>query len=224
MIEIAASRYEDAIAELQKVTQKCTDAWAQTYNPILHGLSGGFDSAVVLGCLRNSPAQPQVTCLNQFTAASHDDERGYARIAAGRAGLTLLELPMDSAADQFDSRLLAGPKTLKPAVPGLFRLLETELINRIAAATGARTLWTGQGGDHIFLQTAGSSSAGDYLATRGLRLGFVALVGFAGLVGVARLRLVRHAASLWTWLRLPSPARRGSWANGCCHDWPTKRR
>lgn len=169
-------RYEDAIAELEDVTQKCIDAWAKIYDPILHGLSGGFDSAVVLGCLRNSPAHPQITCLNQFTAASHDDERGYARVAAERAGVKLLELPMDSAADQFDSRLLSGPKVPKPAVPGLFRLLETELINRIAMTVGARTLWTGQGGDHIFLQTADPSSAADYLATCGLRLGLIAAV------------------------------------------------
>jgi len=48
------------------------------------------------------------------------------------------------------------------------------VINRIAAEATAPVLWTGQGGDHIFLQTADSSSAGDYLANRGLRRGFVA--------------------------------------------------
>jgi len=192
-------RYEDAIAELQEVTQKCTDAWAQTYNPILHSLSGGFDSAVLLGCLRNSPASPEVTCVNQFRAASQADERGYARVAAARAGVTLLELPMDSAADQFDSRLLSGPKTLKPTVPGLFRLLETDLINRIAAAAGARTLWTGQGGDHIFLQTADPSSAGDYLETRGLRLGFV-----------AALRDAAHLSRQPYWFVLRSACKRSS--------------
>jgi asparagine synthase (glutamine-hydrolysing) len=171
--------YEDAIAQLKEATQGCIDAWTRLYNPILLGLSGGFDSAVVLGCLHNSPFQPRVTCLHQFTAASHEDERGYARLAAARAGAPLLELPMDSAADQFDSRLLSGPKTPKPGVPHLLRLLETELINGVAASAGARTLWTGQGGDHVFLQTTGSASAGDYLATRGLRPGFIAALSDA---------------------------------------------
>ena len=168
--------YEEAVAELREVAQGCIDAWAWIDDPILHSLSGGFDSAAVLGCLSKSPAHPKITCLNQFTAAAHDDERRYARLAAGRAGVELLEFPMDSGAGQFDSRLLSGPKTPKPTVPGLFRLLETELINRVAATTGARTLWTGQGGDHIFLQTADFSSAGDYLSTRGLRLGFIAAI------------------------------------------------
>lgn len=168
-------RYEDAVAELREVAQRCIDAWAQVYDPILHSLSGGFDSSVILGCLSRSPTRSAVTCLNQFTADAYDDERSYARLAAARAGTTLLEVPMDSAAG-FDSRLLAGPKTLKPTVPGLSRLLQTEVINRVAETANARILWTGQGGDHIFLQTADSSSARDYLTTRGPRLGLISAV------------------------------------------------
>jgi asparagine synthase (glutamine-hydrolysing) len=83
---------------------------------------------------------------------------------------------MESAADRFDSRLFSAPPTCKPAVTALFRLLEVPLINRIAAEAGARTLWTGQGGDHIFLQTADTWSAADYLDMQGLRPGLVAAV------------------------------------------------
>src|SRR5581483_8386014 len=75
-------RYEDAVAELTAVTQGCIDAWAKTSDRILHSLSGGFDSAGVLGCPRKSPGHPNITCLNYFTAAAHDDERSYARLAA----------------------------------------------------------------------------------------------------------------------------------------------
>jgi len=169
-------RYEDAVAEIREVAQKCIDAWAQSYDVLLLGLSGGFDSAVVLGSLSRSPARPRITCLNQYATGPLEDEREYARAAAVRAGVTLLEVPMASAADRFDSRLLSAPKTSKPAVTALFRFLEIDLINRIAEETGARTLWTGQGGDHVFLQTTYASSAGDYLDTRGLRPGFIAAV------------------------------------------------
>ena len=169
-------RYEDAVVELRDVAQKCIDAWAQRNDPKLLGLSGGFDSAVVLGCLTRSPTRPLITCLHQYPAASHEDERKYARAAAARAGLELLEVPMAAAADCFDSRLLRAPKTPKPAVAALFRLLEIDLINRIAEETGARALWTGQGGDHIFLQITAALSAGDYLDTRGLRPGLIAAV------------------------------------------------
>ncbi|HKT73092.1 MAG TPA: asparagine synthetase B family protein [Steroidobacteraceae bacterium] len=169
-------RYEEAVTELRAVTQKCIDAWARGYDPLLLGLSGGFDSAVVLGCLSRSTARPRITCVNQYGAASHEDERQYARAAATRAGLALHEAPMAAAADRFDSRLLHGPKMPKPGVTGLFRLLEIDLINGIAAEAGARTLWTGQGGDHIFLQTTDSSSAADYLDTLGLRPGLITAI------------------------------------------------
>ena len=174
--------YEEAVTELKQVAQGCIDAWAGTYDPILHSLSGGFDSAVVLGCLSNSPNHPHITCLNQFTPAVLEDERGYARLAAARAGVTLLEQPMDGAARRFDARLLSAPQAPKPAIAMLYRLLEVDLINRIAATIGAHTLWTGQGGDHIFLNTADSLSAGDYLSTRGLRPGLVAAIRDAALL------------------------------------------
>ncbi len=152
----------------------------------------------MLGCLRNSPSRPEVTCFNQFTAALHDDERSYARLAAQRVGVTLLELPMNSGADRFDPRLLTGPRIPKPGVHGLFRLLEIELINQVATQTHARTLWTGQGGDHIFLQTSDSSSADDYFSTWGFRWGLVAAVRDAA-------RLSRQPY----WFVLKSACRRG---------------
>jgi len=194
-------RYEDAVAEIREVARKCIDAWARSYDLMLLGLSGGFDSAVVLGSLSHSPSRPRITCLNQYGAASHEDEREYARAAAVRAGVTLLEVPMTSAADRFDSRLLLAPRTPKPAVTTLFRLLEIDLINRIAKETGARTLWTGQGGDHIFLQTTDASSAADYLDTRGLRPGFIAAVRDAA-------RLSRQP--YWFVLRSAYSRRRGT--------------
>ena len=169
-------RYEDAVAELRELTQQCVDAWARSYDPLLLGLSGGFDSAVILGCLSRSAHRPAMTCMNQYTTAAYEDEREYARAAATRSGVRLLELPMTSAADRFDSRLLGAPRTSKPGVTALFRVLELDLVNRLAGEVGARILWTGQGGDHIFLQTTDASSAGDYLDHKGFRPGFVGAV------------------------------------------------
>jgi asparagine synthase (glutamine-hydrolysing) len=174
--ERCLDRYEDAVAALQEVTKKCIDSWARIYATILLGLSGGFDSAAVLGVLSHSPARPRIRCINQYSTDSYGDERKYARAGAVRAGVPLAEVPIESAADQFDPRLFLAPRTSKPSVNALFRFLEINLINRIAEETGARTLWTGQGGDHIFLQTTGISSARDYLDIRGLRPGFIGAV------------------------------------------------
>ncbi|HEY6926607.1 MAG TPA: asparagine synthase-related protein [Steroidobacteraceae bacterium] len=169
-------RYEDAVAALREVAEKCIEAWARIYDNLLLGLSGGFDSAVVLGVLSRSPTRPTIQCINHYSTDAYEDERKYARASAARAGVPLVEIPIDSAAERFDSRLLLAPRTPKPSVITLFRFLEIGLINGIAQQTGARTLWTGQGGDHIFLQTTGASSAADYLDLRGLRPGFVAAV------------------------------------------------
>jgi asparagine synthase (glutamine-hydrolysing) len=168
--------YEEAVAELQYVVQRCIDAWAVGQDTILLSLSGGFDSAVVLGCLSRSPAHSHITCLHQFTVDACDDERRYARLAAARAGIELLEHPMDSPDRRFDERLLSAPRVPKPTGAGLFHLLELELINRVASTTGARTLWTGQGGDHVFLQVTNCLSAGDYAASHGLRTGLVGAI------------------------------------------------
>ncbi len=203
-LERRIDRYEDAVAALREVAQKCIDTWAGSTDSMLLGLSGGFDSAVVLGCLGQSPARPGITCLNQYTAASHEDERQYARAAAIRGGVRLLEVPMAAAADRFDSRLLAAPQTCKPAVTALFRWLEIDLVNRIAEGAGTRTLWTGQGGDHIFLQTADMWSAADYLEARGLRPGFV---------GAVRDAAVLSRQPYWFVLKSAFSRRRGARPN-----------
>jgi asparagine synthase (glutamine-hydrolysing) len=169
-------RYEDAVVELRSVARKCIEAWARGGRPMLLGLSGGFDSAVVLGLLSDSSARPPITCINQYSATPHEDERKYARAAAERAGVKLVEVPMATAADRFGPRLLEAPKTSKPAVAALFRFLEIDLINRIAQEAGAHALWTGQGGDHVFLQTTYALSARDFLRRYGPGPGFFAAV------------------------------------------------
>jgi asparagine synthase (glutamine-hydrolysing) len=73
---------DDCASAIRQNTQDCVDAWASVFKRILHNLSGGFDSAVVLSCLRNSPVQPLVTCLNRFTDRAQEDERAFAREAA----------------------------------------------------------------------------------------------------------------------------------------------
>jgi asparagine synthase (glutamine-hydrolysing) len=166
----------------------------------------------MLGCLRKSSDSKAITCVNYFSSAAYDDERFYARLAAQRSRVTLLEFPMETASARFDSRLLKGPTTSKPAISDLFRSLEIESINGIAAATGARAVWTGQGGDHIFWQTTDPSSAADYLATRGLRPGFISAVRDAAQLSRQPywhvLRSARTAAAHRAGSRVQTPAQK----------------
>ena len=88
--------YQEALTLLRATTQLCVNAWSSVYENVLHSLSGGLDSAVVLGCLTKAPRVPAITCFNSFGDAPREDERNYARLAAQRAGAKLIECPLRS--------------------------------------------------------------------------------------------------------------------------------
>jgi len=171
--------YEEAVTELRRVAQRCIDAWAGIHRRILLSLSGGFDSAVVLGSLLNSPDRGEITCVTHYSPDPREDERKYARLAAARAGVELLEEPMDSAEQRFDSHLFSAPQTPKPTVSWLLGSLQLAGINRLASRMGPCSLWTGQGGDHVFLQTTSCLSAADYVSIHGWRIGLLSAINDA---------------------------------------------
>lgn len=126
-------------------------AWAGAFSRIVHSLSGGFDSSVVLGLLMSSPQRPDVICVNRFGNGPGEDERHHAQTAARAYGAPLIEFPWDSAAMSFDASCLSAPPPLKPAITFLVALLEAPLWDEICAAQRAESIWTGQGGDHLFM-------------------------------------------------------------------------
>jgi asparagine synthase (glutamine-hydrolysing) len=79
--EIAADTA--ACAEmLRETAQICIGAWASLYDSIALSLSGGFDSAVVLGLVQKCKDRPSITCLNRYSDDCQGDERLSARAAA----------------------------------------------------------------------------------------------------------------------------------------------
>jgi asparagine synthase (glutamine-hydrolysing) len=184
--------YGRAIQDLRNTTERCVNAWSTTYDPVLLSLSGGLDSAIVLGCLGTSDRSNTVVCVNFFGENSGEDERQYARAAARRYGVSLIERKRDADTQVFDSRLLRGPLTAKPTIPPILQKLELDLMNQIATETGASAVWTGQGGDHLFFQTSVSLGAADYFSMRGVGRGLIGAV-----VDAARL----SRTSYWSVLR-----------------------
>ena len=77
--------YEEARRLIGRTTQYSVDAWASVFSNIILRLSGGLDSAVVLGSLKRSPRRPVILCTHQFSDHPHDDERAFARLAADAA-------------------------------------------------------------------------------------------------------------------------------------------
>ena len=96
---------EDCVRELGAVVRRTVHGWAGSHDRILHRLSGGLDSSIVLACLANAPTHPQVTCITYYGRDIGTDERQFARLAAQSAGCQLIEIPLleGSRIDDWDS-------------------------------------------------------------------------------------------------------------------------
>jgi asparagine synthase (glutamine-hydrolysing) len=178
--EIVRGRWVDDYVEAKRLlrlaTQYSVDAWASVYSNITLRLSGGLDSAVVLGSLKRSPRRPAVLCTHQFSDHPHDDERAYARLAADAAGLPMIELPRAPDGEEFSSILVQGQELPRPSIQALFGSADFEALTQIAVKSKAETTWTGQGGDHLFFQAHSSLGAADYVSRRGIDAGFIKAV------------------------------------------------
>lgn len=157
---------EEATRAIREATRDCVHAWASSYSSILHLLSGGLDSSIVLACLRDAPSRPNITCINFHSPGADSDEREYARLVAREAGYELIERERDSALT-LESLL----RVRRSAVPRDYFVFldEGRSEAQIAREYGATALFTGYGGDQIFYQSRASHAAGDFLARHGLR-------------------------------------------------------
>ncbi len=165
-----------AEVELRTTTQACIDAWSTAYSDdnVLLALSGGLDSAIVLGTLKRAPRQPGLICFNQCISDTEDDERRYARVAAARSDVRLVELPWSDV--HFGEHLFAVPKGPKPYPGDIYWWLERSLRNGLAEDTGARAIWTGQGGDHLFWALGNFPVAADYVTLHGITFGLLRVI------------------------------------------------
>ncbi len=152
-----------ARAALRSITDYCITAWASTHSRILHCLSGGLDSAIVLGCLSNISWRPHVVCVNRYHAAPGEDERLYARRAAELGRFEYIERPWCFTNRVFDTSLLAFPRIPKPYIPLPFGMLDADCWNEVARDYRAQAIWTGEGGDHIFFNVPTALGAADHV-------------------------------------------------------------
>jgi asparagine synthase (glutamine-hydrolysing) len=158
-----AGSYVRAEMELREVTEQVVGRWASLHQGILLKLSGGLDSAIVLGCLRRFKHPKSIVCVNSYTEHTNDDERSYARAAAKMAGVRLIELPRSLEAKAFVDALWRIPPAPKPDVPNTMRMAMLADLNGLADRYRCDAIWTGQGGDHVFMQVAIPYLAADYL-------------------------------------------------------------
>lgn len=161
---------------LRQTAERCIGSLASAHRHVLHQLSGGFDSAVVLGCIAKSDKAVHVTCLNRYSNSPGEDERDYARRSARMFGVSLIEEDWRAGGVSFDDRLFQTPAAARPS---MHRLIESELQFRNGLATdlGADVIWNGEGGDHLFMECTGVPFAADYASRHGLKIGLIGVVG-----------------------------------------------
>jgi asparagine synthase (glutamine-hydrolysing) len=187
-----------ALEELRFTVQQCVARWASLYGSILHSLSGGLDSSIVLACLSQAPRRPAITCINRYTDVASEDERSFARLAAKHANVPLIERDWQCSEGRLDGCLETLPPIVKPSMSMIAVSLDLSVRNQLAAEVGAETMWTGQGGDHLFFQERSSCGAGDFMRLRGVRSGFLSAIDDAArLSGESYWSVARTAFADW---------------------------
>lgn len=231
---------------LHHTVQSCINAWASVHDWVVHGLSGGFDSSLLLALLNRAPERPNVVCVNRYSSGPAEDERHYARIAAQAAETPLVEWPWDFGQHALDTSCLSLPFGAKPSITALLSSLEAPFFAALKAAHRFDAIWTGEGGDHLFLALNTESTVTDFLRIRGFGTGLLqVLQDTARLTGRSiphlTLNMIRRqrpvirnahetAAMRNTLLAATDPARRHlndyvqhPWAQATCNVPPGKR-
>jgi asparagine synthase (glutamine-hydrolysing) len=178
--------FESAASQLRVTSKACARAWMDWYGGVVHRLSGGFDSAAVLGCLANGSSASNVACMTLYSPSGHSDERPWARLAAQRAGCRHAEYQRNPRVDL--RVMLEGMPTASPEI--LTPYVEAGPIERsLATETNAKAVADGEGGDALFGRHARHWAGLEYIRWHGLRF---------GLLRVCEIVALRTERSLWS--------------------------
>lgn len=152
--------------ELRETAQACAGALGDEYGRLIVSLSGGLDSSILAALLRaNSDAE--LIALHYLGIGYEQHEARLARLAAAKAGIELVEAVQDPALDRV-TRILYAPRLARPKIQSLAILID-DVSRALADARGASAFAIGQGGDNLFLQSAGARNTfADYLHIEGV--------------------------------------------------------
>jgi len=146
--EITREEFGSAATQLRETIVNCARSWSQEMLPIVHRLSGGLDSSIVLTALR-SVRSSEIVAINEYSAdAPEGDERAIARIVAAKCGAPFIAVEMSP--EHVDwTRLLSLELGARPMRQTL-SLADTTIVDAIAAIHPNAMVTSGQGGDQVF--------------------------------------------------------------------------
>jgi asparagine synthase (glutamine-hydrolysing) len=154
-----------AIKRTRETVRACTHAWVSLFDNVLHQLSGGVDSSIVLSCLATARNRPTVSCLTYFGTDTIGDERPYARVAAEAVSRELFEVEVQPQRSFGLFRKVAP----SPRPRSYVSCFQERQVVRIARELGASAITSGSGGDGVFGQIADRLIAVDYVQRHGVR-------------------------------------------------------
>ncbi|WP_114105158.1 asparagine synthase-related protein [Hyphomonas sp. CACIAM 19H1] len=149
----------DAMDMLRDTTLSVVQSRANAHGSVTVSLSGGLDSSIVLGCLAKHRWQGDVNALHHSLGSEDPSEYRFADMVAQAAERDLFELPtpiVETLEDPETHPLSARPHRSFGAIN------PQALAQRHHAPLGA-AVFTGQGGDHLFLASDLPLGFADYL-------------------------------------------------------------
>ncbi len=178
----------------------CTRALASRHPRIVHRLSGGLDSSIVLGCLRHT--RTDIISYAYFDPHGCSDARAWARLAADHAELMCLEQPFVPEEAPLP-RIATFAPTLEP-IATLSFLQRAPFERSLCRQHGATAVSTGLGGDSGFCRDSVSFAVLDHIALNGISPTIVALSALVARHTDQSVWSVLVDAARHRWLGLPA--------------------
>ncbi len=178
-----------AAGRLRHTVESVVSALAAANGAAAAEISGGFDSSAVAACLARSATADVRLWLNAYGPDPASDERPFVEALAAELGIGPT-YARRADAPLTEAWLRRMPHGVRPSLAALDGPHDVDWANRLEAA-GVQSLFTGKGGDGLFIQPMTPPVFTDLWRDQGVR----ALVQPA-LPGIAR----RTERSVWTLL------------------------
>ncbi|HEY6642875.1 asparagine synthase C-terminal domain-containing protein [Povalibacter sp.] len=151
---------------IRNVVRSCTQTLARDYDHIQLRLSGGLDSSIIAGCLRDAPAR--VACHTYLHIGTSADPRSWAHLAADHAGYPLSEHLVNTTSLSLPS--LDRLRRSADIVSRTNYLFLPQLERTLCNTQGPSAVFTGDGGDAGFCSDCVALALVQRLHHRGLTL------------------------------------------------------
>jgi len=159
-----------AAAALRSTVRHCVRSWTNCHTSLIHRLSGGLDSSIVLSAMTRPPCQnqPSINCLTFYGTDISGDERTWAQLAAEHSHRQLRSHLLDARKISLEPMLKCEPTHVPYWL--LSHYLRSGAERTLAHEIGATVLTTGEGGDSNFGSLSITAAIDEYLERHGWNL------------------------------------------------------